>query len=230
MEAPKDTYERNKHITDIEDVAFNRLFENYLKLNLKGPQKLIDVDSTDQESVLRDRAAGRPFPGMIYTFIHINKKNPVTLTARQTGKTMEFHDITPMLFCTSFNPQTGLIKGLNLNMMPPDARLKFLQVFWEQYKDIFNRIEELTEYNKNALNKKYISDAIAGKNPALFKMFSEKQNSPFGFAYRSYELRNCANFRMIEIEQWQYIPFFNAQQSFKKMQTSKIYDMYNREK
>jgi len=230
MESPKDIYEKNKRITNIEDVAYVRLFDNYLKLELKGPRKLIDIDSTDQESLLNERTRGRPWPGMIYTFIHMNKNNIIELTARGTGKMMQFHDFTPILFCTSFNPQTSLIKGLNLNMMPPDDRVKFLQVFWEQYKLVLDKIEELTEYNKNALNKKYISDAITGKNPALFKMFSDKQNSPFGFAYRSYERKNCAKFRMIEYQEWQFIPFFNAQQSFKKINLSKIYDEYNKAK
>jgi len=51
MESPSETYIAMKRITGIEEVAYNRLLENYLQLDLKGPKKLIDIESTDQESV-----------------------------------------------------------------------------------------------------------------------------------------------------------------------------------
>jgi hypothetical protein len=225
MESPIIEHEQLKRIDNIEDVAFERLFTNYLQLKLKNEKKLIDIESTNQESIVMKM--GPAFPGMIYTFININNKNLAQLTNMNSGKVLEFHDYTPILFCTSYNPIQKIIKGLNLNMLPNEERLKFLQAFWEHYKSFFERIEEKTEYQKEALNKKYIIATIIGQNPALFKRFNDKYNALFNFAYRSYKLENIRNYRMIEYEEWRYIPFFNAKSSFKKLGMANIYQTYN---
>jgi hypothetical protein len=112
-------------------------------------------------------------------------------------------------------------------MLPNEERLKFLQAYWEYYKSFFDRIEEKTEYQKEALNKKYIVAAIIGQNPAIFKRFNDKYNALFNFAYRSYKLENIRDYRMIEYEEWRYIPFYNAKVAFKKLGMAKIYQLYN---
>lgn len=226
MDSPKLMHEKMKEIRDIKDVAYNRIFENYLQLNLKGPKKLIDVESTDQESVLEKFGGGMPFAGMVYVFLHLNETNLAEIENAKTGKIITFHDFTPVLFCTSFNPITGLVKGLNLMILPPKERVKFFQAYWTTYKEFFNRIEEKTEYNEEALNKKYRLASLAGKNPELFKAFNSSQNAYFEYAYRSYNLRNLSRFRMIEYEEWRYIPFLDARQAFKNANLQEIYRTY----
>jgi hypothetical protein len=226
MESPKLTHEKLKAIDNIEDYAYKRLFENYLKLELKGPKKLIDITSTDQESVVNRLAHNRPVPGMIYTFLNLNTQNLTALENFKTGKQVTFHDFTPILFCTSFNPLTNAFKGLNLNILPKGERLKFLQAYYERFKLFLERIEEKTEYNKLAVNITYQMISLMGKNPELFRYFSQTQGALFEYAYRSYNLLNLRKFRMIEYEEWQYIPFFEAKQSFKKGNFEKIYQVY----
>ena len=226
MLAPEITYEVTKRIDNIKDVAFERLFINYLGLDLKADKKLIEIDSTDQESILNMKFRGIPSIGMIYTFIYINANTIESLQNMANGQPVQFHDLTPLLFCTNFNAHTGLIKGLNLNMLPKEERLKFLQVYWEFYQTFFEKVEEKTEYNKEALNKKYQSAAASGQNPKLFEMFNKKQSALFNFAYRSYDLKNVRKFRMIEYEEWKYIPFFDARLSFRKTNLEAIYDAY----
>ena len=229
MESPRIVHEQLKRIDDIEHIAYDRLFTNYLVLNYKGQDKLIEIDSTDQESVLSSKGVPA-FPGMIYTFINMSEKNITEIQNFTTGKTMQFHDFTPILFCTSFNPLLSTIKGLNLNMLPKEERLKFIQAFWEYYKQFFDRIEEKTEWQKEALNRKYIIATIVGRNPALFKHFNQTQSAKFEFAYRTYNLKNLRNYRMLEYEEWRYIPFFDAKQSFKRANLDKIYQTYKENK
>jgi hypothetical protein len=224
MISPVEEHEQLKRIDNIEDVAYERLFTNYLQLKLKNEKKLIDIESTNQEAIIKK--LGVAFPGMIYTFINANNKLLGQLTGPRGGN-YEFHDYTPILFCTSYNPIQKIIKGLNLNMLPNEERLKFLQAYWEYYKSFFDRIEEKTEYQKEALNKKYIVAAIIGQNPAIFKRFNDKYNALFNFAYRSYKLENIRDYRMIEYEEWRYIPFYNAKVAFKKLGMAKIYQLYN---
>ena len=226
MIAPKDTYEKTKRIDNIEDVAYDRLFTNYLKRDVKGDAKMIEIDDTDQESVLNKRSLGLPFIGMIYTFIYVNDQALIAIQNMASGKQIQFHDFTPILFCTNINAKTGLIKGLNLNLLPKESRLNFLQSYWEVYKPFFQKIEEKTQYNKEALNKTYQSAALSGENPKLFELFNKKQSENFGFAYRSYDIKHVRKLRMIEYEEWQYIPFFDARLSFKKTNLNAIYNTY----
>jgi hypothetical protein len=226
MNSPSETYEQLKQIDAIHDVAYNRLFENYLKYDLKGEHKLIDIESTDQESLLNRLTFGRPVPGMIYTFINLNEKNLIELQNLSTGKPITFHDFTPIVFCTSFNPMNNLMKGLNLTMLPSLERLKFLQAYFDNYKKFLDRIEEKTEYNKLAVNINYVIISVSGKNPQLFKKFNIEQGAFFEYAYRSYHLQNLAKFRMLEYEEWQYIPFYDARQSFKKINIAEIHKTY----
>jgi hypothetical protein len=226
MISPIIEYEQLKKIDDIEKIAYERLFENYLKYELKGDKKLVDIESTDQESLLKTFAHGQPVPGMIYTFIHLNKTNLDELQNYKTGKSIKFHDFVPILFCTSYNPLTKLLKGLNLNMLPPKERLKFFQAFFEHYKQFFERIEEKTQYNKLAVNKDYFLVSLAGLNPTLFKHFNQTQGALFEYAYRSYNLSNVRKFRMLEYEEWRYISFLNAQEFFKRANLDKIYQTY----
>lgn len=226
MESPILIHEKYKRIDNIERVAYERLFENYLVLKLKGSKKLIEIDSTDQESVLYKFSHGYPIPGMIYTFIHVNNDTLLEIQNYKTGKNVTFHDLTPILFCTSFNPKTYITKGLNLNMLPKEERLKFIQAFWEYYKIYFEKVEERTEYNKPAYNREYFIVSNVGKNPELFEYFNKKQNAMFNYAYRSYKLKNIRNLRMIEYEEWAFIPFFDARNSFKQANLDEIYKTY----
>jgi hypothetical protein len=226
MQPIKDLYQAYKSINNIENVAYEKLLLNYLQYNIKGPKKLIDIESTDQESILNSISPGIPYQGMVYTFIHLNKDGLSELENLKTGKTVTFHDFTPILFCTSYDPINKLIKGINLNLLPKSERLKFLQSYYETYQEFFERVEELTEYNKIAINQEYRIIAMAGKNRELFTYFNKKNGSMFNFAYRSYSMLNLRNFRMIEYVEWPYILFFNSRDTIKQANLEIIYRMY----
>lgn len=225
MESPILIHEEYKKIDDIEKVAHERIFQNYLDLDLKGKDKLIDVESTDQESLL-NKLNIPALPGLVYIFFYLNENNLMQLSNNRTGKPIEFHDFTPILFCTSYNPLTKTIKGLNLNLLPKEERLNFFQAYWNVYKSFFENIEEKTEYNELALNRKYIIASLVNNNPRLFKEFNRATSSKFEFAIRTYKLQYLSKFRTIEYEQWKYIPFLDARQAFRGISLQKIYDSY----
>jgi hypothetical protein len=64
----------------------------------------------------------------------------------------------------------------------------------------------------------------------LFKKFNADYSAKFEFAYRSYKLENIRNYRMLEYEEWKYIPFFDSKVSFKNTNLELIYRMYNENK
>jgi hypothetical protein len=225
MESPKETYKKLQSIDNIEQVAYERLFEIYLNRNISGDKKRIDIESTDQETLI-NRAFKQPLPGFIYTFIHVNNAALQEIQNFKTGKVVKFHDLTPILFCTSFDTSKKIMKGLNLNILPRGERLKFLQAFWEYYKEFFVKVEETTENGIFTINLDYLNIALGGKNPELYEYFNRSQNALFNYAYRSYDLKNIQRFRILEFEEWKYIPFFDAKQSFKKANLEQIYRTY----
>jgi len=226
MESPLIIYEQTKRIDDIEKVAYERLYENYLKYDLKEEKKLIEIDSTDQESLIKQFNFGLPIPGMIYTFFHLNDKIIIMLKNEKSGKEFEYHDIAPLLFCTYYHPTNKTIGGINLNLLPSRERLKFFIAYYERYKEFFEDVERLTENRKIAINKKYVILVLSGKGQKMIKIFNKSQNSLFNYGYRCYKIENIRKLRMIEYSEWSYIPFFNPIQSFKLANLHKIYSTY----
>lgn len=226
MESPKIIHEQLKRIDGIKDLSYKYLYENYLKLDLKGSQKLIEIDSTDQESLLKQFNFGLPVPGMIYTFYHLNDKIIDKLLDIKTNEEYEYHDVAPMLFCTNFNPLTKTIKGINMNLLPASERLKFFEAFYHRYESFFKDIERLTQNNINAINKKYLLLALSGQGQTMIKNFNKAFNALFDYGYRSYHLNNIRKLRMVEFCEWQYISFLVPKESFKKINLSVIHSTY----
>jgi hypothetical protein len=226
MESPDIIYKQLKQIEKINDVAYTRLFENYLKYDLKEEKKLIEIDSTDQESLIKRFTFGIPIPGMIYTFIHLNEQVRMVLIDDKTGKQNEFHDLTPIVFCTYYNPIKKTLGGLNLTMLPNSERLKFFMAYYDLYEDFFKDVERDTQNNKIAINKRYIGLVLSGGGQKMIKIFNKTQNALFNYAYRSYKLENIRKLRMLEFEEWNYIPFFSPSQAFKKINLEQIYKIY----
>ena len=221
MRSPEVIYKELSHVNNIKDLAYERLFTNYLSLNLKGSQKLMDIDSTDEESLIKQYNMGMPIPGMIYTFWYIPEGS---LTILDQGKQKEFIDFAPLMFCTVISPKS--FSGINMNMLPNSERLKFFSEYYELYKIFFEDVEELTENNKLAINKKFVIQSLVGKSQDMIKAFSQKQNAYFNYGYRKYNYPNVKQLRMVEFSEWAFIPYFDAKAAFKKMNLKQIYDVY----
>lgn len=226
MDAPKTIHEQLKRIDNIDDLAYQYLYENYLKLDLKGSKKLIEIESTDQESILKQFNFGIPIPGMIYTFYHLNEKILEVLTNLKTGKEFQYHDVAPILFCLNFNTLNKTIKGINMNLLPARERLKFFEAFYHRYEVFFKDVDKLVQNNVNAINKKYLTTALSGNGQEMIKNFNLSQNALFNYGYRSYNLDNIRKLRMIEFSEWAYIPFFSPKEAFKKINLNTIYTTY----
>ena len=65
MQNPRNEHDFLSKLDDIEKIAYFTLFEKYIIQNLKGPNKLIEIESTDQESLIITRNGGYPIPGMV---------------------------------------------------------------------------------------------------------------------------------------------------------------------
>ena len=60
MNDPTQEYKFLKNLDNIWDEAYFTLFEKYMKYKLKGEDKIIQIDETDQESLIAKRNGGFP--------------------------------------------------------------------------------------------------------------------------------------------------------------------------
>jgi len=225
MESPIKQYKKLRDIDGIKDIAYNEIFWKYIQDNIKGDAKLTQIDSTNQESLLMSLNGGRPIPGCIYTFIY---NHGVVEYIKDNKKNYKFHDMAPIVFCT--NVTKTLIKGINFNMLPELERLKFLETYYNLYTSFFKNLEELTDNNKLALNKKFISNAVSKDGMKILDAICKIADANFKFAYRTYKVDNIEQLRLIEYTEWNYLPFINSDDAFTILNQKKIHDMYWRAK
>lgn len=220
---PRDEFKILKNVNNIGEQAYFTLFEKYIIQNLKGEDKLIEIDSTDQETVIGKRNGGYPIPGFIYTFLYKGANVIVEIK----NKRFEYTDLVPLLFC--MNNDLGYFSGINMNLLPPDARLKFLGSFYETFQDFLEKEADiLAENNKEAFNKRFISLMKSGGGQTMIKFFNRKTGANFNFAYRKYLIQKVERFRMVEYSEWKFIPFYEPKDAFRKLNQAEIYKLYNR--
>jgi len=217
--SPKEENKFLKNINDINDISYLTLFDKYLIQNKKGYSKLTEIESTDQESIVTTHNGGYPIPGMIYTFIY---GEPDQIQIRFGAK--EFIDVAPILFC--INNKLGGYSGINLNMLPNKTRLDFLESFYQTFKGFFKDVEALTQNEKVALNKRFIEYVKSGKGQDIIRLFNRKNGANFNYGYRSYKVEKVRKLRMIEYNEWNYIPFYNPINAFRKLDQRQIHKLY----
>ena len=220
MLAPKEEYKSLKDINNIKDTAYYELFEKYIIENKKGQNKLTEIESTDQESLIITLNGGYPIPGMIYTFIY---GEPDQIQTKKEIK--DFIDMIPIVFC--INNIVGSFKGINMNMLPPNTRLDFLDSLYHTFEDFFERnVDVLAQNNKLALNKRFIEYVKSGKGQELLKIFNSKNNANFNYGYRSYKIEKIKKLRMIEYNEWKYISILEPRDAFRKLNFNQIHKLY----
>ena len=220
MLSPRDEYKILERVNNIEEQAYFTLFEKYIVQELRGSAKLVEIDSTDQEGLILRKNGGYPIPGFVYTFIY---RGPNVLIELQKGN-KEYTDLVPLIFC--MNNDRGNFSGINLNLLPPLVRLRFLESFYDTFYDFFKTVDNLTENNKEAINKRFVDFMKSGGGQTMIKLFNRKNGANFNFAYRKYLIEKVDKFRMIEFSEWKFIPFYEPKNAFRKLNQAQLYKLY----
>lgn len=224
MNSPIDDYNYYLKLDNITKEAQYNLFGKYFNDKLIGADKKIDIEDTDQESILISKFGGYPIPGIIYTYIY----GDLVEIENLPKKPEKYIDLVPLTFCLNIN-RDGF-SGLNLNLLPQKARLSFLELFYQIYKDFFQEVENLTQNDKLALNKKFINFMASNESKQLLKIFSQIAGENFKFAFRRYLYPKISSFRIIEFSEWKYIPHYIPNDAIKKLNLSVLYNIYNKSK
>ncbi|MEG1141332.1 MAG: hypothetical protein RSE41_02595 [Clostridia bacterium] len=181
--------------SNINTDAIKYLYDNFF-IN-KNAEKIIEIDDTDQELLLKKINGGLPIAGMIYTFLY---DKPINIIDKNINIK------APIIMCTKFN--TNYLEGIDFNLMPENVRLLFLELYYNMYKSLFINIESNLENNINVLNLKFIESINSGKLRNIFDYIYNSTGYNIKICYRKYNTDKIKNIHFIELNYWKYIPFY----------------------
>ena len=204
-----DFYEYNKGNANISILATEYLLKDTLGQNLRGNNKIKDIDGMNMED---NNFAGKLIPGMIFTFQYkpFDVQNDII-------ESLNLGDSFPIILCCSVKLyrknvngkviNTICIQGINLNTLTNEQRLRLLNDIHLGYLDFYeHEIYKKTYENSIAINNDF------GHNLQDFnfiKSLLANNSIDIKTCFRSYDLSQCKNIRMIEYNLWKYIPFYN---------------------
>lgn len=227
------SYKRLQTINYISEIAYNELFYNLLILNLKGYDKIQEIDDFDNESVIDKITKGFPVVGNTYTFIHTNKlkesiydgtpTNLIDMVLGMLKSGVTFIDVAPIVLV--LESTKSYIRGLNLNLLPPNLRLDFLQLYYKIFNKYFQNIDILLEENKPIINTELISISQNGNINKFLLLLQKELKFKVSLIYRTYNIGDISNLRMIEVTSLKYLPFYNAQRTIKDVDLQDLWKL-----
>lgn len=191
-----DFFKGSKLNANIRKLAEEYLVKDLLGKNLKGKNKLKDLDALDMETRIN-----KIIPTMIYTFQYACKDDVANLAV---------NDKCPIVFCTGYKQvneygrNTLHIYGINLNLMTELEKVKFLDFLVSTNEKFYS--SDVYNTNKIIVNTKLYSIV---QTPNFAKYISNVLRFDITKYYRSYAFQGCKNFRIVEYNLWKYIPLYN---------------------
>jgi len=139
-------------------------------------------------------------PGRIYTW----KYDPLYKDY------LDYYDARPMVLVHSqyIAETTGnmIVQGLNLNLLPELQRVQTMQIFYDIYKDEIKGAEQ--KINEGMIGQlknawKFLTDWYF-----TVKIFNQQGKIGYQWAYRNYIISRITQPVIIEMDDWQMIPYF----------------------
>jgi hypothetical protein len=156
-------------------------------------------------------------PGRIYTWQY----EPAGVDV------LDYYDHRPIVLVHSQYVASGtknmIVQGLNLNLFPELARVQTLQIFYETFEQDIKNAETAIDKNQlGTLNRvwQYLVNWYF-----IVNLFNVKGKIGYQWAYRNYIINNIKNPVLIELEDWNMIPFF-VPKEFKEKGPAEVWGEY----
>jgi hypothetical protein len=193
----------NSDRDQMEKEAFNFLITDLLSRNLRGADKQRTLTAHNMEDMLKNQLV----PSMFYLLMYAKSDKPEVI-----GKN-EFYDVCPLIMCLNVNDK--FVTGLNFNFLPNDVRARILDLIVESNQKFYQEIET-SNINSIKVNNPLGSILISDKGVSSFLLFvKSKTGLDVSKCVRTYDRKNIMNVRLIEYDEWHYIPYLSFKDSIR---------------
>ena len=187
--------------SQMEKEAFDFLVTDLLSKNLRGNDKQRTLTAHNMEDMLKNQFV----PSMFYLIMYAKSDRQESIGNN------EFYDVCPLIFCTGSNGK--YITGINFNFIPNDIRARVMDIVTDSQQKFYDKIETMnvTDVRVNTpLGSLLISENGAS---AFISFIKAKIGVDLSNCLRTYNISNIANVRLIEYDEWKYIPYLSFKDS-----------------
>lgn len=187
----------------MEKESFDFLITDLLSRNLRGVDKQRTLTSHNMEDALKNQLV----PSMFYILMYAKSDKPEVI-----GKN-EFYDVCPLIMCLNVNDK--FVTGLNFNFIPNDVRARIIDLIVESNQKFYQEMET-SNINSIKANNPLGSMLISDKGVSSFLLFvKSKIGLDVSKCVRTYDRKNIVNVRLIEYDEWNYIPYLSFKDSIR---------------
>ena len=187
----------------MEKEAFDFLITDLLSRNLRGVDKQRTLTAHNMEDMLKNQLV----PSMFYLLMYAKSDKPEVI-----GKN-EFYDVCPLILCLNANDK--FVTGLNFNFIPNDVRARIMDLIVESNQKFYQEMET-SNINSIKTNNPLVSMLISDKGVSSFLLFvKSKTGLDVSICLRTYDRKNIVNVRLIEYDEWHYIPYLSFKESIR---------------
>jgi hypothetical protein len=211
MIPPKEYYKKNAGNVKIRNDAY-KLFINKYQLRKGDP----DGFKLNERAMFKPSSKNFFIPGKIYTFQY----DPLYKNR------LDFYDTRPIILCHDvFRAENGndIVVGVNLNFLPEKIKVGTLEVFYDNFKGDIEKGEQAASKKSLFISSRLITQLRNWLSTV--KIFSSS-NINYSFAYRQYIMSRIKLPSLVEYDDWNMIPFIQAQDIMGKS-LSEIYAEYD---
>lgn len=196
--------------SEYEKLAFDYLVKDKLDAIFSHDNQSQQLTAMQMESKF-----STPFiPSMIYTFSY------ETNMKQKMGK-YSFYDIVPVILCTSFDG--NIITGINFNFIPTGIRAIVLDIIYEAFKSFYdNDIDKAIQQSSSVINESFAKLLMPDNGKGFIGLLDSKLNISISSAYRTYKASDVKNVRLLEYDEWKYIPFLVFKDAIRGASLAKV--------
>ena len=197
MIPPKEYYRKNANNQRLRTNSYKEFIEKY-HMNRPDP----DGSKLNERKLLKSGSKKFFIPGKIYTF----KYDPLYKNR------LDYYDTRPIILCHETYRAEGtkndIVVGVNFNFLPEKIKVGALQIFYEQFRKDIEAGEQAASRNSVFVSSRMI--AFLRDWLATIKIFSNS-NIHYDYAYRQYIRSRIKLESLVEYDDWNYIPFIEAE-------------------
>lgn len=201
-----DLYKKSER-SKAEKDAFDVLVGDLLSKNKFGAEKSRELSAMNMEQ----SAPTNFVPSMFYIFMYVNPT-----PEKESGG--QFYDVCPMILCTGVDQKS--VKGINFNFLPNDVRAAVLDILTDGYKSFYDDANGAGG-NELKVNKGLGMSLTRGLDGVL-AFIKSKTNMDISRCVRTYSRKFMLKTRMIEYDQWKYIPFLVFKDAVRGVNLAKL--------